>query len=62
MPANTESFSLSYHYERHHETEIQVENGSYISRQEINIIDLGLVAPCGSQVGDTGSDKSEIYS
>jgi len=60
MPPNSESFSLTYHYERHHESEIKVENGSFISRKEINIIDLGLIAPDGTQVGASGSDKSDI--
>jgi hypothetical protein len=60
MPPNTESFSLTYRYERHHESEIRVENGSFISRQEINIIDLGIIAPNDAQVGASGSDKTEI--
>ena len=50
MPANIESFCLTYRYERHHETESGVENGSFISRKEINIIDLGLIGPDGGQV------------
>ena len=61
MPANTESFSLTYSYERHHETESQMENGSFVSRKEINIIDLGLIAPDGTQVGASGSDKLSIF-
>lgn len=61
MPENTESFSLTYHYKRHHESEIQVENGSFTSRKEINIIDLGLIAPDGTQAGASGSDKLEIF-
>jgi hypothetical protein len=60
MPPNTETFSLAYRYERYHESETRVENGSYISRQEINIIDLGILAPNGAQVGVSGSDKTEI--
>ena len=60
MPPDTEAFSLTYRYERHHESEIGVEHGSFISRQEINIIDLGLIAPDGAQVGASGSDKTEI--
>jgi hypothetical protein len=60
MPLNTESFSLTYRYERYHESETRVENGSFISRQEINIIDLGIIAPNGAQVGASGSDKTEI--
>jgi hypothetical protein len=60
MPANTESFSLRYRYERHRESESKVENGSFISRQEINIIDLGLIRPDGAQIGASGSDKLSI--
>ncbi len=60
MPDNTEMFSLTYHYDRHHEHEIQVEYGSFISRKEISIIDLGLIAPDGTQVGASGSDKLSI--
>src|SRR4030043_228047 len=61
MPANTASFSLTYSYKRHNETEIQVENGSFTSRKEINIIDLGLIAPDATQVGASGSDKLSIF-
>jgi hypothetical protein len=60
MPANTESFSLKYSYKRHHESESVVENGRFISRKEINIIDLGLISPDGAQVGASGSDKLSI--
>jgi len=58
MPPNTESLSLTYHYERHHESEMGT--AGFISRQEINIIDLGLIAPDGTQVGASGSDKTRI--
>jgi len=61
MPANTESFTLTYQYQRHHESAARVENGSFISRKEINIIDLGLIAPDATQVGASGSDKSSIF-
>ena len=60
MPANTGSFTLTYGYKRHLDTDIPVENGKFISHQEINIIDLGLIAPDGSQVGASGSDKLSI--
>jgi len=60
MPPDTESFSLTYRYERHNESETRVANGRFISRQEINIIDLGIIAPDGTQVGASGSDKTEI--
>ncbi len=61
MPANTESFSLTYRYQRHHETEVEAQYGSFISRKEISIIDLGLIAPDGTQVGASGSDKLSIF-
>ena len=60
MPADIETFSLTYRYERHHESESVVENGAYISRKEINIIDLGLISPDGAQMGASGSDKLSI--
>jgi hypothetical protein len=61
MPPDTEVFSLSYDYERRHESEISLEQAKFTTRQEINIIDLGLIAPDGSQVGVSGSDKTEIF-
>ena len=61
MPPGIESFTLTYRYERHHQVETGVEAGIFTSRQEINIIDLGLIAPDGTQVGASGSDKTEIY-
>jgi hypothetical protein len=58
MPPDTESFSLTYRYERHHES--AAAKDGFTSRQEINIIDLGLIDPNGAQVGVSGSDKTEI--
>ncbi len=58
MPPGTESLSLVYHYERHHESEMGKDG--FTSRQEINIIDLGLISPDGTQVGASGSDKTQI--
>jgi hypothetical protein len=61
MPPQTEAFSLTYRYERHHEEETRVEFGTFTAREEINIIDLGLVSPNGTQMGVSGSDKTEIH-
>jgi hypothetical protein len=60
MPADTESFSLTYQYKRRDHAEISLDNGVFTSRTEINIIDLGLIAPNGTQVGASGSDKLSI--
>jgi hypothetical protein len=58
MPPETESFSLTYRYERHHESSTGIDG--FGSLEEVNIIDLGLFASDGSQVGASGSDKTEI--
>ena len=58
MPENIAEFSLSYHYQKDQVEPIQVENGTFLSSRQINILDLGLVGPNGEQVGASGSDKS----
>jgi hypothetical protein len=60
MPANVESFTLSYEYERRPHIPVAVENGKFTSTPEVNVIDLGLIDPTGKQVGVSGSDKREI--
>lgn len=52
-----ESFSLSYQYERQLTGETK---DGFTPRVKANTIDLGLVAPDGTQVGASGSDKSAI--
>ena len=61
MPPDTACLSLTYRYERQHESEAGLPNGRFVARQEVNIIDLGLIAPDGVQVGASGSNKSEVY-
>ncbi|MCE5259471.1 MAG: hypothetical protein LLG44_10540, partial [Chloroflexi bacterium] len=56
MPDDTESFTLRYSYEHHHEA----ADGAFTARREVNTIDLGLIAPDGSQAGASGSDKREV--
>lgn len=60
MPPGTEALTLTYHYDRHLESEIQVPGGAFTARREANIIDLGLISPDGTQVGASGSDKRQI--
>ena len=57
MPADTEELTLTYQYERYHTCGIPGDRGSFTARKETNIIDLGLIAPDGQQVGASGSDK-----
>jgi hypothetical protein len=59
MPPDIESVTLTYHYERHRGT--RTDSTGYTQRREINIVDLGLIAPHGKQVGASGSDKTQIY-
>ena len=61
MPSGAASLSLTYRYEHQRESQVQTPGGRFVARQEVNIIDLGLIAPNGQQVGASGSDKSEIY-
>ena len=58
MPEDTASLTLRYWYPRYAET--QDGNAPFQSRQQVNIIDLGLIAPDGHQAGASGSDKDEI--
>ncbi|MEJ5309122.1 MAG: CehA/McbA family metallohydrolase [Anaerolineae bacterium] len=60
MPPDVESFSLTYHYERYGGSETGVAHGHFTSRPGVNTIDLGLIAPDGTEVGETGSDKRSI--
>ena len=60
MPADTESFTLRYSYERLQTEEVNLENGIFRSKNKVNTIDLGLVAPDGTQAGASGADKQEI--
>jgi hypothetical protein len=59
MREQVESLHLSYSYPQFPEN--QEWNATFESRQRVNIIDLGLIAPDGRQAGASGSDKSEVY-
>ena len=60
MPADTESMTLTYQYANHTEKEKTIEAGSFVAKPQTSIIDLGLIAPDGRQVGASGSNKTEI--
>ena len=59
MYEQVESFHLAYSYPQSPEN--HEWPATFESRQRVNIIDLGLIAPDGQQVGASGSDKSEIF-
>ncbi|MHB1354990.1 MAG: CehA/McbA family metallohydrolase [Anaerolineae bacterium] len=60
MPPDTETLTISYQYGRYAQDDDWLSDSGFISRREINIVDLGLISPDGTQVGFTGSDKTEI--
>jgi hypothetical protein len=60
MPQNTASLTISYHYQRHSGTPNQIEGGHFTPKRQVNTIDLGLIAPDGTQAGASGSDKTTI--
>lgn len=60
MSPDTETLNISYKYGRFDLGDNWLDDSGFVSRQEINIVDLGLIAPDGTQVGFTGSDKMEI--
>ncbi|MBK8794101.1 MAG: hypothetical protein IPN59_13485 [Holophaga sp.] len=62
MPENVERLHLHYEYMRHQEAAAPAGAVNFSSRTEVNIIDLGLIAPDGTQVGASGSDKAEFRS
>ncbi len=61
LPQDVEQLNITYSYQRYDGSTYPVHQGIFTSKQEINIIDLGLIAPDGSQVGASGSDKTEIF-
>ncbi len=55
-----QSLTLEYEYPRRPQSNQVLANGVFTARPEVNIIDLGLIAPDGAQVGASGSDKTRI--
>lgn len=56
-----ESIQIQYQYPRFDQEETTLENGLFRSKEEINIIDIGLLDPSGNQVGTSGSDKLSFF-
>ena len=61
MPPSTERIEIEYTYPYNHDLPLIVESGQFTSRQRVNRIDLGLIAPDGSQVGASGSSRDVIF-
>jgi len=58
---NAEKLEIRYQYARFDLDEIATEGYIATLKPEINIIDIGLIAPNGDQVGASGSDKTSFY-
>jgi len=60
MPANTARLDLSYSYQSRVKEPVATNQGQFTRTRRINIVDIGLIAPDGTQVGASGSSRSEI--
>lgn len=60
LPDHVDVMTISYQYQRFDGSVKEINGGTFTSQQQINIIDIGLIAPDGSQVGASGSDKTEF--
>ena len=61
VTADIKALEISYSYPRRPQEATKIEYGVFTATPEVNIIDIGLIAPDGTQVGASGSDKTEIY-
>lgn len=60
VPEGVESIHIRYAYTRRESIPNALPNGNFIATPEVNIIDIGLIAPDGNQVGFSGSDKLDF--
>ncbi len=60
VPENVESLTISYEYQHYEGSILPILGGNFTSHKSINTIDLGLLAPDGTQIGASGSDKREV--
>ncbi len=60
MPPNTAQMDLHYVYQSHSSEPITLPDGRFTHTKRLNIVDIGLIAPDGTQVGASGSSRSKI--
>lgn len=60
MPANVSRLNLRYTYQSHASEPLATIEGHFAKTRRVNIVDIGLIAPGGMQVGASGSSRSEI--
>ena len=61
LPRSIERVDIEYSYPHNRELPMNVESGQFKARERVNRIDLGLIAPDGSQVGASGSSRDVIF-
>lgn len=61
VPADTAELHVHYRYPGQRVTPQDIPGGQFTAQNRVNIIDLGLIAPDGSQVGASGSDKDHFF-
>lgn len=60
MPDKTSRLDLSYSYQIHESRDVPVPDGQFSALRKLNIVDIGLIAPDGCQVGASGSSRQEV--
>lgn len=60
MPEDAARLDLRYTYQSYTSESIATAEGQFSGTRRANIVDIGLIAPDGSQVGASGSSRSEI--
>ncbi len=60
MPTNSARLDLHYSYQTHTSEPVNTPEGQFARTRRLNIVDIGLIAPDGFQVGASGSSRSEI--
>jgi hypothetical protein len=58
---DVQTIHILYTYSRYRMDDTEQLGLIFHSREEVNIIDIGLIGPDGEQVGASGSDKSEFF-
>ena len=61
MPAATERIEIAYAYPHNQNVPLELQIGQFTQKERVNRIDLGLIAPDGSQVGASGSSREVIF-
>ena len=61
MPAATERVEIAYAYPHNQNVPLELQIGQFTQKERVNRIDLGLIAPDGSQVGASGSSREVIF-